>query len=174
MMRNAALAPLPVGTLSLLVLIASMPWGGPDWLELALLLLPAATVYFWSLRRPHLLPAPIVLAAGLVLDVLSNGPLGIWCTALLVVALMARLLQRARPRGGALLRGAGGLLALTMAAGIATLLNSLYAWDTVSPGQVAEALLAACIAYPIVTSLLTILDAAWSVPSERSLFVRGD
>lgn len=48
-------------------------------------LLVLSAVYYWSIYRPELVPAPLVFATGLLLDLLSGAPLGL--TALLLVAL---------------------------------------------------------------------------------------
>ena len=48
-------------------------------------LLGLIAVYYWSIYRPQLIPAPFVFAVGLVHDLLSGGPLGLM--ALVLVAL---------------------------------------------------------------------------------------
>jgi rod shape-determining protein MreD len=168
------LAPLPVLLTLLLIIVAVLPWGGPDWSEMALALLPIAAIYFWSLRRPHLLPALGVLGLGIVLDVLSHSPLGVWTCAALIAALAGRIARRARP-GYGWARSAlhvGALLTLTT--GFVAALLSAYAWAWVPVQPMGEALLAACLAYPVLAALLSLIDAAWPAAPDRPLFLRGD
>jgi rod shape-determining protein MreD len=40
-------------------------------------------VYFWTLVRPDLMPASVVLAIGLLEDLLSGGPPGLWAAGYL-------------------------------------------------------------------------------------------
>ena len=173
-MMTLLLAPLPMLAVLLLVLVATVPWGGPDWLEMALALLPMGAIYFWSLRRPQLMPALLVFLCGLTLDVLTYGPLGIWSCSALAAALAGRLIRRARP-GIGWLAGAGcTALVLTLSAAIAAGLISLAAWHLVPLGSWTQSLLAACLGFPILAGLLSRLDAAWPLEDERSLFLRGD
>lgn len=48
-------------------------------------LLPLVVVYFWSLYSPGHLPAASVFSIGLLQDLLSGGPLGLWPAVYLVV-----------------------------------------------------------------------------------------
>ncbi len=50
-------------------------------------------VYFWTLYRPELLPFPAVFAAGLLLDILQDAPLGI-SSLILLLAYALVLSQR--------------------------------------------------------------------------------
>lgn len=45
--------------------------------------LALAPVYFWSLVRPDLMPAAAALGIGLLADLLSGGPPGLWATGFL-------------------------------------------------------------------------------------------
>jgi rod shape-determining protein MreD len=170
----AVLAPLPIFLTLLLVVAAVLPWGGPDWSEMALALLPVAAVYFWSLRRPHLMPALAVFALGLVLDVLSHQPLGVWTSAALVAALAGRLARRSRPGYGVMRSALNVVAVLTLVTGFVGLLLSAYAWTWAPARLMGEALLAACLAYPVLAGLLSLVDQAWPVMEDRPLFLRGD
>lgn len=48
-------------------------------------LIPLVVVYFWSLYSPGHLPAASVFFIGLLQDLLSGGPLGLWPAVYLVV-----------------------------------------------------------------------------------------
>lgn len=58
-------------------LLSLLPYGfGGGWLVTpAFALVP---LYFWALHRPNLLPVAIVFLLGLVQDLMSGGPLGLW------------------------------------------------------------------------------------------------
>ena len=153
---------------------AVLPWGGPDWVETALALLPMGTIYFWSFRRPHLMPALLVFFAGLLLDVLTHGPLGIWACAALVAALAGRLARRSRPNLGWLRRAVRVILTLAITAVLVAALMSLYAWQLVPALPLAQALAVACLTYPLLAGFMSLLDNAWPTADDRPLFLRGD
>ncbi len=66
------------------LLLLSAPLGLPGQAQLQ----PAwamACVYFWSLYRPASMPALLVFAVGLLLDLLAQGPVGIQVLVLLLI-----------------------------------------------------------------------------------------
>lgn len=52
-------------------------------------LIPLVVVYFWSLYSPGHLPAASIFAIGLIQDLLSGGPLGLWPAIYLAVQYIA-------------------------------------------------------------------------------------
>ena len=60
-----------------LVFLSLIPFGLP---HIGLVMPPLAlmAVYFWGIYRPDLLPGPAVFALGLLQDVLSGGPIGLY------------------------------------------------------------------------------------------------
>ncbi len=52
-------------------------------------LLPLVVIYFWSLYSPGHLPAASIFAIGLLQDLLSGGPLGLWPAVYLAVQYVA-------------------------------------------------------------------------------------
>ena len=52
-------------------------------------LIPLVVVYFWSLYAPRYLPAASIFVIGLLQDLLSGGPLGLWPAVYLVVQYVA-------------------------------------------------------------------------------------
>ncbi|OFX05295.1 MAG: rod shape-determining protein MreD [Alphaproteobacteria bacterium RIFCSPHIGHO2_12_FULL_63_12] len=52
-------------------------------------LVPLVVVYFWSLYSPGHLPAASIFAIGLIQDLLSGGPLGLWPAIYLAVQYIA-------------------------------------------------------------------------------------
>jgi len=47
------------------------------------------SVFYWSLHRPYLMPAPIVFVLGLIFDILTGAPIGLSSLMLLLVHLIA-------------------------------------------------------------------------------------
>ncbi len=73
---------LPIASGALLTMVVNLP------VSLTGGLLPApvlalSAVYFWSLVRPDLMPPFGVLFVGLLEDLLSGGPPGLWCAGFL-------------------------------------------------------------------------------------------
>ncbi|MEK7265680.1 MAG: hypothetical protein AAB227_06230 [Pseudomonadota bacterium] len=52
-------------------------------------LIPLVVVYFWSLYSPGHLPAASIFAIGIIQDLLSGGPLGLWPAIYLTVQYIA-------------------------------------------------------------------------------------
>lgn len=173
-MRMLLLVPLPAVVVLMLVLLAMLPWGGPAWLEMALALTALGAIYFWSVRRPRLLPAPVVFVSGLLLDVMTQGPLGVWAAAALIVALAARLERQSRVHLGMLRRVASIAAALALSVCVVAVVTSLHQWQLVALRPVGEALIVAVLAYPFLAGMLSLLDGLWPVVDGRSLFLRGD
>ncbi len=173
-MTPMLLAPVPMLIVLLLAMAAVIPWGGPDWVELALALMPVSAVYFWSVRRPRLVPAVAIFALGLLLDVTTQGPLGVWTVAVLIAGLAGRLARQAQVRQGwvrATLSTVAALAAATLAVAAIT---SLYGMQLVAWRPVLEAFGVACLVYPVLASALAAVDGLWPAPAERMLFLRGD
>lgn len=173
-MTPMLLAPLPVLVVLLLVVMAMVPWGGPDWLEMALALLPVSAVYYWSLKRPRLMPAIFVFALGLILDVMTQGPLGVWTAAALVAGLSGRLARGSRLRITWWRGAALAIVTLAITTTLVAAVTSLYGRQLVVLQPVMEAFLAACLAYPVLTGVLSMLEGLWPAVVGRSLFLRGD
>lgn len=76
MMRTTA----PSALAFIFVLAGAIPLNA---LEVQILkpLLPIAAVYYWALYRPDLLPAPVAFLLGLMVDILSGAPLGVYALA---------------------------------------------------------------------------------------------
>lgn len=69
---------LPSASVAMLALLAVLPWGLPANARFVLPFLPVAAIYYWSSRHPERLSAWVPFLAGLLVDVLTNGPLGYW------------------------------------------------------------------------------------------------
>lgn len=60
----------------LLVLLSVTPLPIPSYGAVAPVL-PMIAIYYWAAHRPDLLPFGVVFVAGLLLDILAGGPLGL-------------------------------------------------------------------------------------------------
>jgi rod shape-determining protein MreD len=121
----AAVIPLACGIFG--ALIANMPisiFGG----HLPPPLLALMPVYFWCLVRPDLMPPWVAFAIGILEDLLSGGPPGVWAAAFVAsYALVDR--QRESFAG---LAGFGAIIgfaaAMFTACAVAFLIATFYYW----------------------------------------------
>jgi rod shape-determining protein MreD len=117
---------VPSLVLFLAVVIAAVPWMLPAAASFILPLLLIILVFVLTLRRRRELPSISVFAAGLLMDILTAGPLGYWAIIFLITHTLADLHGK---RGGS--TGFGKLwLIFAATAAIASLsgwaLASLY------------------------------------------------
>ena len=193
-MIQIALAFVPVLAVLVLVVVAALPLQlvsiysgakadglavalsaiGPEGVALALSLMPVAAIYFWSARRPRLIPAIAAFACGLLLDVMTQGPLGVWPVAMLVAAMAGRQVRRADITIGWLRSAANLAGTLALCGAIIGLLMSLYQWSVVPVWPLVGAVGLAALIYPLLGGLLALLDGLWPKTPSRSLFLRGD
>ena len=80
---------LPAASVAALTIVAILPWGLPTADRFVLPLLPVVAIYYWTLDRDAWLPEWIIFLAGLLLDVLTQGPLGYWALVYLVAYVVA-------------------------------------------------------------------------------------
>jgi rod shape-determining protein MreD len=144
-------------------LIAALPWGIPAPSRFVLALLPVVAITHFTLIRAGLVPTPIAFAAGLMLDVLTYGPLGYWA-AINVAAQMLAALAAPGAMASQIARSAlvGSLVAVMTVIGwaIASLaFNEVVAWRPLAVGAVL-----AILAHPVL--------AALARPFERELVRR--
>jgi rod shape-determining protein MreD len=117
----AALLPLLLSVA--LVVLVNLP------VSLTGRLLPApvlalAAIYYWVLVRPDLMPPAAVLVVGLLEDVLSGGPPGLWAAGFLAAFLLADR-QRETLAG---LSGIGAILGFAGSMLIAAVIAYTLAW----------------------------------------------
>ncbi len=74
----------PSFTAVVFVLAGVVPAGLPGFSTVTPLLSVAA-VFYWVVARPNLMPPASVFGIGLLQDVLSGGPIGLWALTLLLV-----------------------------------------------------------------------------------------
>lgn len=76
--RLWSLALLPALTVLVTAAISVMPWRVPGFVAFGLPFLTLGTVFFWAERRPSQLLSLIVFSAGLMTDLVTDGPIGYW------------------------------------------------------------------------------------------------
>lgn len=75
---------LPAGLCLLFVFLAVLPVPVPGYSSIVPMLV-LASVFFWAVHHPRLLPPVVVFAIGLVQDILSGAPTGAGAVVLLTV-----------------------------------------------------------------------------------------
>ncbi len=162
---------VPALSVAMLALLAVLPWGLPADGRFVLPFLPVVAIHYWASRHPERLSAWVPFAAGLVVDVLSNGPLGFW-PLLYLGATMLGVEAHGFNTTSATARWAlfvAALIALVAAAwGVASLYHvTLADWR-----PFAWAAWMAALSYPLVAFVLRALDPEPLRPSNDRL-VRG-
>jgi rod shape-determining protein MreD len=114
---------LPALSAVLLVMLVNLPVTLTGGLFPAPLLALTA-VYFWALVRPDLMPPYVVLFVGLLEDLLSGGPAGVWATGFMAAyALVDR--QRENLAG---LAGLAAVLGFAVAMAVAATATFVLTW----------------------------------------------
>lgn len=122
-------------------------------------------VYYWAVQRPDVFPAYAVFTVGLLYDLLSAGPLGLWTLVYLVVygiVVSQRLLFIGR---AFTLFWLGFLIAATVAGLFGWALALLYFSQPLSPGPVLIQMAATVALFPVFATLFEWL--------QRRLLVQG-
>ncbi len=136
-----------------LTLIAAAPWGIGAHSRFVLPLLPLLAIVHLAVRRPETMPAGLVFAAGLMLDVLTHGPLGYWPLVFLAGHLAAlNLSQRSRETMPRRMVWVAAVLAVVVL--VEWLVSSLYFMQPAAWKPIAGAALIAVVAYPLLALIL--------------------
>ena len=131
-----------LGILAVSLLLAAaaiglnLPWPLEPSARAALPYLALPIVHWHAFRMPHLLPAPVVLAAGLLADLLADTPFGFWPLIYLAVFGSGRGMRRLGGEGrGLLVRLAAIAVYAATAVALALLTTTLYvlAWPDPAP-----------------------------------------
>ena len=137
----------------LLTLIAASPWGIGAHTRFLLPLLPLLAIVHLTLRRPEAMPAGLVFVGGLLLDVLTHGPLGYWPLVFLAGHLAAlNLSQRARETLPRRTMWVAAVMAVVVL--VEWLVSSVYFMQLAAWQPITGAALAAIVAYPILALIL--------------------
>jgi rod shape-determining protein MreD len=156
-MTSVAGRVVPALSIAVLALIAVLPWGLPPDARFVLPLGPFIAIHYWASRHPDRLSEWVPFAAGLAVDVLSNGPLGYWSLIYLVgymIAVEAHLVTATGPAG----RWLVFLASLALLVTAAWLIASLYYLELADWRPFAWAALLAGLAYPACALVLRSLD----------------
>lgn len=137
----------------MLTLVAAAPWGISAHTRFLLPLLPMLAIVHMTIRNPDAMPAGLVFAGGMMLDVLTHGPLGYWALVFLAGHLAAlNLSQSARetlPR-----RMLWTTAVLSVVVLVEWLVSSLYFMQLAPWRPIAGAALVAALIYPLLALLL--------------------
>jgi rod shape-determining protein MreD len=163
---------LPAITALIAALFAILPFGAGDTVRAGLSFAPLMVIHYWSARRPQLLPVPLIFALGLVVDVLTHGPLGFW--ALMALAAAAAAHGEIAMTGQSTATGRAAVYAITMVmlAALSFGIASGYSGQLIDGQPMLLAALAAIVLYPVMAALLMPIDRLWDI-QRPSLFTRG-
>lgn len=113
----------------LVTLMSTAPWGAPEGARFVMPLLPYMAAHVFLMRRPGIVPSPVLFAAGVFVDLATHGPIGFWALVYLGAALVARHLPD-EMKGGIVGRlgglGAIVLVLIVFQVGLASLYK--FAW----------------------------------------------
>jgi len=165
----------PVAVSLIAVICASLPWGAPASIALALPLIALGVIFFWGLRRPGQLPSPLVFLFGLLTDLASDGPLGFWALNFLIgyaVAVYGPVWNGGRRDGvAALLLFAATLLLVSV---LSWVLSSLFFLKAMPLRPLMIGGVVAFGAYPVISYVLAPLERAVGYTLERTSNAQDD
>jgi rod shape-determining protein MreD len=143
------------GLLALIfVLLSLAPYNFPGSAQLVPPLALMA-VFHWGIYRPDLLPGPLAFVLGLLQDVLSGGPLGMWAAVFLLV-LVVTASQRRFFLGKMFVVEWLGFALVTPVVFIALwVIGSIYIGAIVDPGALLVQALLAVAFYPGLSWLMS-------------------
>jgi rod shape-determining protein MreD len=75
---------LPVLSILAITAASVVPWRVPAFAAFGLPFLTLGAIFYWAERDRRLLPSPVILVAGLVTDLLTDGPVGYWALLFLI------------------------------------------------------------------------------------------
>jgi rod shape-determining protein MreD len=163
---------LPATTVCIAALLAVLPFGADEMARYAVSFLPLMVIQYWSARRPAFVPVPLIFGVGLIVDILTHGPVGYWALLALIAAGFAPFELWAVGRSTAIGRALTYAAAMLVTAGVAWAVASLYTGNTVAGRPFLGAALAAMALYPVMALGLMAIDRLWETPRSQ-LFVRG-
>lgn len=148
---------VPVVTILAASVLSGLPWGMGSQYRFVLPQAVYVVIHYWTLRSPGTVPEWSAFVAGLILDVLTGGPLGFWS----LVFLLGYAIALHQSMGAAGNKAARWLLlaaALAPLAVVQFLLASLYYLEWVDWRPFVLAALGVSILYPILALVLTLLE----------------
>lgn len=163
---------MPVITVAALTVVAILPWGLPVDDRFVLPLLPIVVIYYWTLERDAWLPEWAIFLAGLLLDVLTHGPLGYWALVYLAAYVVAVFCSRIRIETtvGRLSLFAAAMIAVTSFAWLAA---SAYFIELLDVGPYVRGAASAVVAAAVLTLVFGIFRKT-GAPARPVRLSRGD
>ena len=138
----------------LLVVVSAVPLGLPYFASISPLM-AMMSVYYWSIYRADLMPAPAVFLIGLAQDLVSGGPLGLMALVLLLVHGLCVSQRRVFLSKPFLVGWWGFMFVAAGAVTIAWVLACLYYLSWFDPRPVAAQLVLTVALYPPLTWLFS-------------------
>lgn len=155
--RRFIAALIPTLTALFFVLAGVVPAGVPG-LSTVTPLLSVAAIFYWVVVRPDLMPPAAVFGIGLLQDVLSGGPIGLWALTLLLVQYLS-LSQRRFLVGQTFILGWVGFSSIVIgAACLAWLAACIYYDVLLSPVPVFVQAALTILIYPVIALVLISLS----------------
>lgn len=164
---------LPALCLLIAALIAVLPFGASEGVRACLSFVPVIVTHYWIARRPRLLPAILVFATGLAIDVLTHGPVGFWSLMMLAAAALARLEDNFTGQSTMAGRAAVFCISMLAVAGLAWAVASAYNGQLIEGRPMLLAALVAIGFYPLIAMLLMPIDRLWET-QRRHVFARSN
>jgi len=147
---------LPGTLLLFLVLLTLAPLRAP-YLSDALPLLPELVVFQFSLATPERLPGPLLLAMGILLDLLLGGPgAPVGVSALGFVLIRASVVANRRYLVGVpfLFQWMGFCLLTLGYVFIVWIFTAIWTWTSIDPGPALSQYIVVVVIYPLFAPLL--------------------
>ena len=147
---------LPGTLLLFFVLLTLAPLRAP-YLSDALPLLPALVVFQFSLTTPERLPGPLLLAMGILLDLLLGGPgAPVGVSALGFVLIRAAVVANRRYLVGVpfLFQWMGFCLLTLGYVFIVWIFTAIWTWTSIDPGLAVSQYIVVVVVYPLLAPLL--------------------
>ncbi|MDO9460353.1 MAG: rod shape-determining protein MreD [Alphaproteobacteria bacterium] len=155
---------VPSLTAVVFVLVGVVPAAVPG-LSTVSPLLSVAVIFFWVVTRPALMPPAAVFFVGLLQDVLSGGPIGLWALTLLVVQYLS-LSQRQYLFGKTFTLGWVGFASIVSGAALLAWLGAcIYYGVFLSPAPVLVQGALTMLVYPAIAWILVGLSR-WMPPAQ--------
>lgn len=142
--------------------LATAPWLGGDDGTAAVIggFLPAVVIHYWALRRASVLPEIAIVFAGLSVDIVSGGPLGLWVSVYALAWLMGLL----QARWAEAFWKPGRWLLFGLALGVMTVavygVGQLTGHPIAPAGVLLESALWLLAGYPVIAAVLRLADGA--------------
>jgi rod shape-determining protein MreD len=145
---------LPSLTILTIVLLGALPWGQGHNMRFLLPAAPFMAIHFWTCRHPEVVAAPFVFFVGLVVDLLTSGPLGFWPLVFLCGFAVTRMFNRLFPAQDDFARWRSFVAASSIATSTAWLIASFYFLQLVDWRPMLGSVLGQSALYPLLVWMI--------------------